>query len=575
MNEKKEATDKKPLSLIEKIKGSKAAMAGVVAGGIVAVLLVVFLIFFGYASSYQDILPGVSVNGVDVGGMSVSAATAKIESEFVSTLNDRAIVLTCEGNSKEISFSRLNVNADAVVLAEQAYSYGRTGGGFEKTFSMLSSIFGGKKLVGEVAYDTELYDSIIAELAGDKESKVQETEYTVEGNTLTIIKGHGGRQVDRTKADLMLREAFADPDITELTFVIEEAKPQDVDVDEFYAKLTQPPRDACYKLENGKVIVEKEIPQVIVDKGEIEKVFASDKDECTLTVETVQPQKTADQLSAMLFRDVIGSYSSNFATSSASRASNVELTAQRINDYILMPGDVFSYDKAVGTRTAANGYKSAGVYIGNRVESGIGGGICQTSSTLYSAVLYANLEIVERTSHSLPVVYVPGGMDATIAEGSIDFKFKNNTEYPIKIVATAVNRKLVCEIRGVKVPGQTVEIENSRTGSFEPQVTRTTSADVPAGYKKIVSKGAPGYKVASQRIVKMNGEVVKTERLTNSTYRATNTEEVVNPADADTPTESLKVYTDGMVIEDEGVIDLEQTVPDEGENEEAVETVNM
>ena len=92
----------------------------------------------------------------------------------------------------------------------------------------------------------------------------------------------------------------------------------------------------------------------------------------------------------------------------------------------------------------------AGVYIGNKVETGIGGGICQTSSTLYSAVLYANLEIVSRTSHSLPVSYMPPGQDATIAEGYIDFKFRNNTDYPIKVIAIAENRKVVCTILGTR-----------------------------------------------------------------------------------------------------------------------------
>lgn len=208
-----------------------------------------------------------------------------------------------------------------------------------------------------------------------------------------------------------------------------------------------------------------------------------------------------------------------------------------------MPGDVFSYDKTIGRRTLANGYREAGVYIGNKVESGVGGGICQTSSTLYSAALYANLEIVSRTSHSLPVSYVPAGQDATIAEGAIDLKIKNNTEYPIKIVAAVSGRTVTCKFLGVKVPNQTVELVHTRTANYSPKTERTVNPSIPQGYKKVINRGAPGYAVSSKRIVKVGGEVVKTENLTRSVYNAASIEEEVNPADKDTPSANLAVYT--------------------------------
>ncbi|MDO4744218.1 MAG: VanW family protein, partial [Clostridia bacterium] len=225
--------------------------------------------------------------------------------------------------------------------------------------------------------------------------------------------------------------------------------------------------------------------------------------------------------------------------------------ANRINGKILMPGEEFSYDKTIGKRTVANGYREAGVYIGNKVESGIGGGICQTSSTLYSAALYANLEIVSRTSHSLPVSYVPAGQDATIAEGYIDLKLKNNTPYPVKIIATVSGRKLTCSILGVKDPEVTVELVHTRTANYEPQLERIENEEIPKGYKYVINKGASGYAVASQRIVKKSGKVEKTEKLTRSVYRAAPIEEEVNPADKDTPSEQLKNYTPGMIIPEE------------------------
>ena len=230
-----------------------------------------------------------------------------------------------------------------------------------------------------------------------------------------------------------------------------------------------------------------------------------------------------------------------------------------------MPGDVFSYDETVGRRTAANGYKEAGVYIGNKVESGIGGGICQTSSTLYCAALYANLEIVQRTSHSLPVAYVPAGMDATIAEGYIDLKIKNNTEYPVKIQATVSGRQLTCKFLGVKEPGIKVEIVNTRTATLEPETEISENPGLPIGYKKIISKGAQGYRVASKRIVRSGGEIIKEEKLTGSVYHAANTEVEVNPADKEKPIEELKIY-----IEEEYKAEQEK-LKAEAENAESAE----
>ncbi len=514
---------------------------------VIAVLVGIIVIltagFSVYSSSYKNILPHITINGIDVGGMSVDEAKERLDAEFADATEGREIVFKCGDNSKTVLLSELKVRIESEKTARDAYEVGRNTGFAGKVFSVMTSLVKEKKVPLAVELDEELFGSMIGEIASEYETPVQETEYMVENDVLTIIKGHNGKRVDRDKALELIKEAVCDRNTSQIEFVVEEAGIREVDPDEFYEKITAPMKDAEYKFENGEVVIVKEKPDIVVDKSEIKKALESTQDTYSISVKVTQPEITAEKLEGLLFRDVIGSYSSNFATSSAARASNVRLTAERINGYILMPGDVFSYDKTVGRRTVANGYKEAGVYVGNKVESGVGGGICQTSSTLYSAALYANLEIVQRTSHSLPVAYVPAGQDATIAEGYIDLKIKNSTEYPVKIVAVVTGRNLECRILGVKVPGQTVEVSHWRTANFEPEVERTVNAEIPKGYKKIVEKGAPGYSVASRRIVKLNGEVVKEEKLTNSVYKAANIEEEVNPDDENTPSEQLKVYT--------------------------------
>ena len=551
MSEKnKKPTGKKEnssVSFVQKIRGSKKACTGIV---VVAAVLLLFFGFAVYSAAYDDIFPGVSVNGVDVGGMSVDEATEKLQNDLVPVLTDRTLELKCEDNSKTVSVSDLCPDGvDASILAKQAHEIGREEGAFAKAIALVSAIFGETDVAAELNIDEKAFSDIILEISGEHSTPVVETGYELNGDTLTIIKGNGGRCVIMEKAVKQVNEALADADVSEVVFVIEDAEPKPVDVDEFYANLTKPAQDAAYKREDGDVIVVDEVYGIIVDKDVIEKALESAEKTVDVKVKTTKPSKTAAELKSLLFRDVMGEWSSNYATSTSARANNVELAARRMNGTVLMPGEVFSYDNTIGARTSANGYQSAGVYVGNKVESGIGGGICQPSSTLYGAVLYANLEIVTRTSHSLPVSYVPAGQDATIAQGYIDFKFKNNTDYPIKIVATYGGRNLTCKILGVKPAGQTVEISHVTTGYLSSKVTKVADASIPQGYKKTGDAGKGGYTVASRRIVKVNGKEVKNEKLTNSVYNATDTEVSVNPADMEASVDALIEYTGQPVPE--------------------------
>lgn len=515
-------------------------------GWIVAVALFVLVVgaFSAYSAAYSKVLPNVSVSGVKVGGLSVEDAERKIEVQLGKVPNERQLTFKCDGKTEQMEISELVTEFDNEASANKAFEIGRNTGAIKKILTMFTSLFRENEISACVKVDDEVLENLIEKLAGDLETPMVETHYELDGNTMTIIKGEPGEMVDREKVRKLLADAADDEKVSEITLVVEKTKPHKVDADKFYEEMTKAPQNAEYKFENGEVIIVPHRSQVKVDKKKIVEALNSSEKETTLTVNVIPAEVTKEELEEMLFRDVLGTYTTNFATSSASRANNVSLTAERINGYILMPGDEFSYDKTVGERTLANGYKEAGVYIGNKMDTGIGGGICQTSSTLYSAALYANIEIVRRTSHSLPVSYVPAGQDATIAQGYIDLVLKNNTDYPVKIVATINGRNLTCSFLGVKVPNQTVEVSHSRYNPTTPEVERTENPQIPEGYKKIVEKGAPGYSVASRRIVKIDGKVVKDEKLSNSVYHALNTVEEVNPKDKDTPTESLKIYNE-------------------------------
>lgn len=160
------------------------------------------------------------------------------------------------------------------------------------------------------------------------------------------------------------------------------------------------------------------------------------------------PKVTAAQLEEMKITGLVGKYSTWFDANNIERTENVRLSAQAIDGLILTPGEEFSFNDTVGERTASAGYKEALIIVNDEFVPGLGGGICQVSSTLYNATVYANLEITERHPHSLEITYVPPGQDATVAYPYLDFKFKNNTSGLLLIRSAVYGSTLSFELYG-------------------------------------------------------------------------------------------------------------------------------
>ena len=184
-----------------------------------------------------------------------------------------------------------------------------------------------------------------------------------------------------------------------------------------------------------------------------------------------------------------------------------------------MPGEVFSYNTTVGQRTAAAGFKTAAVYSGGEVTTGIGGGICQVSSTLYNAVLLSNLEIVERYNHGFNPGYVAVSRDATVSWGGPDFKFKNTRDYPIKIVCSGTGGTITVQIFGLRGEDEyTVEIESYVTKWISYSTSTKEDPTLPTGQTKIIQNGSNGCRSVAYRILKKDGEEVSRELLSQDTY---------------------------------------------------------
>lgn len=270
---------------------------------------------------------------------------------------------------------------------------------------------------------------------------------------------------------------------------------------------------------NGRKLDSESLKKELLSK--IDGKLGSDTN-VSASVITAKADVTADMLKNINAK--IATFSTNYGSiSSAARANNIVTATKSINGTTLMPGQTFSFNGVVGVRTEARGYQAAPVIIGNKVDSGLGGGICQVSSTLYNACLLGNLKIVERTHHTFPSAYVPKGQDATVDYGNIDFKFTNSYSYPLYIVGTSGGGYVTFSIYSDKsLTATTCKITNDVYETIQPTTTFIDDASLLAGTTVTETPAHIGYKVKVYKTVYTNGKQVSQATISNDTYKVVN-----------------------------------------------------
>jgi vancomycin resistance protein YoaR len=201
------------------------------------------------------------------------------------------------------------------------------------------------------------------------------------------------------------------------------------------------------------------------------------------------------------------------------RAKNIQVACRHINGTVLKPGDIFSYNQVVGPRDTDSGFHMAPVIIKGKLQPGMGGGVCQVSSTLYNAVLLADLKIAHREHHAFPVHYLPAGRDATVAYGDKDFQFQNNTDGVIAIAASGADGQVSMRIFGRRVPNREVIIERTNLSTWGPGREIVKDSSKPKGYQDVLETGHAGHRVTVWRIVKIAGHEVRREMVSRDFYQ--------------------------------------------------------
>lgn len=309
-----------------------------------------------------------------------------------------------------------------------------------------------------------------------------------------------------------------------VSFTTDEAKIAEF-VSTVAKEVNQEAKDATVKKDGSTFTVTAHADGLVLDEAkliaDISSAVADVNGEKTLTAEIVvsHPKVTSESLQKI--NGQLASYTTYYGTSAAGRKYNVGLAASRINGDVIMPGETYSFLGGVGTVSLATGYKEAGIYVGNKVESGVGGGLCQVSSTLYQAALHSNVGIASRRNHSMAVSYLDPGMDAVVFAPSLDLKLTNNYSSPVYIYAYGAEGKLTVAFYGntADMGGKTYKVYSETTAVIQPTVITKQDSTMFVGTEEVEQKPVIGYKSKTYRQTIQNGTVIKTEVISQDSYK--------------------------------------------------------
>ncbi len=514
----------------------------VVAIGILIVLLVLFggILGLAYARANSGkILSGVSAYGFDLGDKTEEQARA-IMNQYKNDLNEKEFTLVFNKNKTKFVGKDIELKASSAVI-DDAIAYGKSSNFFAQAQNVLKSFFGQKYDASEgkeITIDEDALKQKISTIISSSGDTAVDDTYEISGDVIIITKGHDGVAAKIDNVSKKIIESAKDatnPETIEIEATIN--KSQDIDIDWLYNLIHVEKANAEYTT-GGEYV--KERVGVSFNRAEAYAKYKTLEPDSTMKITIVRemPDVTTENLAQILFGDTLGSFKTNYVASNTNRSTNLRIAAENIDGKIFLPGEVFSYNKEVGERTAARGFREAHVYSGGEVVDGLGGGICQISSTLYNAVLLADLEIVERKNHMFWPEYVDPGFDATVQWGSIDFQFKNNRKSPIKIVASVKNGVASISIMGKKEENEPkISLRYNKLAEYEPTTIQRNDASIPAGTTKQIQSPVKGYKVEPIIVYKdaKTGAVIKEVKLPIDSYSPTNRIVAVGTKVVETP----------------------------------------
>ena len=404
------------------------------------------------------ILDGISINGIDVSGMTKEEAVTAISSE-VEKYEDAEITLKADESTLTCTGKDLQVDIESEAVVDKAFYYGETGNIIERFEANQNLKNGGTKdFTITPSVSTAVISAYLEENISSLKKDPVDYGLTRKDGKFELIEGESGYTIDT---------------------------------------------NSCAT----------EIASYISDEW--------DGKDCNIALSTtvVEPEGSAEELQAVT--DKMGTYTTDYSTSASGRKTNVANGASKVNGTVLYPGEQISIAGKLNPITEENGYAMAGAYENGQTVEAVGGGVCQISSTIYNAVIRAELQIDERYPHSMTVHYVDPSADAAIAGDYKDLKFTNNTDYPIYLELITTGSTITCNVYGkdTREAGRTVDFVSEIVEQTDPETVYTADSTQPIGYMAKTASAYTGYVAKLWKIVYKNGVEESREEFNHSTYK--------------------------------------------------------
>lgn len=468
-----------------------AIMLGILIAGVVS--------FYIIHKNDETIQSGVYIKGINVSGLTKEEAVKLVKDNLDLELNDH-LILKYKNYEYYVEVEQFEAQFDVEASVELAYEIGRSGNIIKDIKDYVTVLMSKIDVDPVLKYSEEALISYLEVIEAQLPDQLEQSSYYVDDDKVIITNGKNGAKIymDELK-ETILEEV---QDITYKNTCIDiptfTEYPNKIDVAAIHDDVYRQMQNAYFTTEPRMVYAE--VTGVDFDVQAVENAIKDNPnvEEYSVELSLTKPEVTVNDLGMEAFPDLLGRYSTKYINN-PDRTTNLRLASNKINGKVIMPGEEFSFNKVVGRRTVAAGYKNAAIFSDGQVTDGLGGGICQITSTLYNAVVFANMQIVSRRNHMFVPSYVTGGRDATVVYGSTDFIFKNSRSYPIKLVSSVEGGVTTISVYGYKNPNDPeyeISIENSL-------IKTTAKSLVYDAYK----------------VYKQNGEVVKREKMSRDTYK--------------------------------------------------------
>lgn len=502
-----------------KTKNSNLVVILLIVISSITILIAIFSTSFAlFNISNTNIIDGISIKGINIGGLSKEEAKQKVEADINNQLS-LDINLKYEEYETSINPAQIEFNYDIDSAIDAAYNIGRDGNIIENNYSILKTLINKKNIDLEFNYNTDNLNSLISDMDINLPNAIKQYSYYVENGKLIITRGKEGNVIKKEELadEIIDKIQKVNQDEKNIVIPVELKSPDDIDIEKIHSEVFTEPKDAYYTTDPFTIY--PHVEGVDFNMDEAKAMLQEVKDEYTINLQYTDPEITTNKIGTEAFPNLLSSFSTKYDASNKDRSTNLKLAMDKINGVVLMPGEEFSYNKVVGERTISAGYKEAKIYSNGKVIDGLGGGICQISTTLYDAVLYANLEVTSRRNHQFVTSYVKAGLDATVVYGSTDFKFKNSRSYPIKIVGEVDGGVAKIDIYGVKEETEYEVKLEPVVINYIPYTTKTIKdSSLPKGKTVVEQSGSNGVKTVTYKYLLLNGKVVSKTVLSNDTY---------------------------------------------------------